>query len=705
MRKAPLGILAGTAIAAVLATAGAHASPFSNPSFEVRVPMPEPANVAPPTARDAAPVRSVAPQPQPDAFRAPPSQPTTRARATARPEADTPAVAAPLPAPASRQRVATPGPSPLPEPAAEPIARIPVPAPAPAAPRPAAVPVPAAAPSVAVPVPAAPAAATQTVADSAVTERLRDLIGDKARIERLVTRQNERDAIVGFYQKRQFAPLWTENGGAAARLRAAATHLGGVDADALDPSEYPVPNFAGDADALAEAELRFTATLLTYARHATDGRVHWSRVAPDIFYPSSFNPADVLNRIGSAPDLGRTLAGLNPPHAGYRALRAKYQEMRQQPDDAGPQRIAAGPVLRIVKDRQGRDQMPSDARVPLVRERLRVAAEPNTTYNRSLANAVARFQKARGIRPTGNLDAATIAALNPPSRAQQLDTIRVNLERWRWLPRDFGRLHVALNIPDYNLRVMNNGQQVWTTRVVVGKPSQPTPLISDTMKYITVNPIWHPPQSIIYQELMPRYEAGDRNVFERQGLKVERRQNGEIRVFQPPGDRNALGRLRFNFPNKFLVYMHDTPEKYYFSHERRAYSHGCMRVQDPLKYAEVLLSLGAPRGNFTQENIRRMYGDQERQIDFQVPVQVHLTYQTALVDESGRLQFREDIYDHDKRLLSHLTGPERRVADTLMERPADPNYQPKAEERQRLNNLARNSAGPNPFALFEQLFR
>ncbi len=692
MRKTQRVFLAGSAVGAIL-MAGAVirseavlASPFGNPTLDGRLPTPQPANIAPSPPRDTSSA--------PDAFREP-SAATTRSR--------TPA--------AGPQRLATPEPAGRAQTADEPVQprfQTPRPASRPTAapgatPLPAPVPARAAAPQA--PAPTTAVATSTTTAPAAdVGDALRQAIADKSRIERLIPRADDRAAIVAHYEKNSFVSLWFVGGAQNERALAATAHLQTVDADGLDPADYALPQGGNGPQSLADAELRFTATLLTYARHAMDGRVHWSRVAKDIDYKAAFDAANVLRQIATAADLSRTLAGFNPPHAGYRALKAKYQELRDAPASEDEARIASGPALRITRDRQGRTVMPNDPRVPVLRERLGLKPESNSTYNVALANAVGQFQRARGMRATGALDAATLAALNPPSRAQQIETVRANLERWRWVPRDFGRLHVALNIPDYHLRVMNNGQQVWMTRVVVGKPNQPTPLISDTMRYITVNPIWHPPQSIIYQELMPAFESGDRGIFERQGLRVERRENGEIRVFQPPGDRNALGRLRFNFPNKFLVYMHDTPEKHYFAHPRRAYSHGCMRVQDPLKYAEVLLSLGAPRGNFTQENIRRMYGDQERQLDFQTPIQVHLTYQTAFVDEAGKLQFREDIYGIDKALLEQLEGDNRKVADLVYERPADPNYQPKPEERQRLQGLARNSA-PNPFALLEQLFR
>ena len=186
------------------------------------------------------------------------------------------------------------------------------------------------------------------------------------------------------------------------------------------------------------------------------------------------------------------------------------------------------------------------------------------------------------------------------------------------------------------------------------------------------------------------------------GLSVERKPNGEVRVFQPPGERNALGRIRFNFPNKFLVYQHDTPEKYYFSHDKRAYSHGCMRVQDPFKYAEVILSLGAPKNGYTQEAVQKMLGSEEKQLDFQHHIPVHITYQTAFVDDAGKLQFRDDVYGLDSKYLSIVRGSDRSQADVRIEQPKDPNFQPTAEHKNRMQSAAR---GGNPFNLFEQLFR
>jgi L,D-transpeptidase YcbB len=678
---ARLGILASTALVLTAAGAAAQLAPMPSPgAFSTPGSMPKPPTMAAPSENGtrfrnpASAPANVQPRQEPAAL---PSRPANADIPSAPAAVAAPAPAAPIAAPARTETPAPPaavnGPT-APQPRAEPAAP-------------------------------PPRAATASASDAAVSDALRQLIAGKA-LERISTRKSERDAIAALYQKsRNHQPLWIASGGANDRAKAAIEYLRGVDADGLDPADYPAPNFnATSADALAEAELRFTATVLSYARHALNGRVHFSRVSPNVEYRLSFDENDVLNRIAGSGDVARTLASFMPQQPAYRALKAKLAEFRQQAADAAPAPIPNGPVLRVSRDRQGRTLVMSDPRVPRLRERLGVKPESNSHYNEALASAIAGFQKSRGLRPTGQFDAATLAALNGPTRQDRLDAILATMERWRWMPRDLGRTHVMLNIPDYHLRVYHNGEQVWMTRVVVGKPTQATPLITETMKYITVNPTWNVPQSIIYQELLPIYERQDRQIFDRMGLRVEHRPNGEIRVFQPPGDRNALGRIRFNFPNKFLVYQHDTPEKHYFAHSRRAYSHGCMRVQDPFKYAEVLLSYAAPRGNYSQASITRMLGGEERQIDFQHHIPVHITYQTAFVDDAGKLAFREDIYDLDKAVLAQLRGSERAVADVAIERPADPNYKPTPDDTRRLQSVARGGV-PNPFAVFEQLFR
>jgi murein L,D-transpeptidase YcbB/YkuD len=547
-------------------------------------------------------------------------------------------------------------PAPGAAPAAE-EAQAPAPAPAPAAP--AALPATQepATPASPVPVNAEPAAPT---IDQQVAEKIHELFGGK--IDRFIDRKSK-PAVEAFYSARDYAPLWVENGAESARGKAAAAYLSGVDADGLDPGDYPVPSFANaNSDELAEAELKFTATVLTFARHAQLGRVHYSRVSADILYDQvAPEPAAVLAKVAEAGNVAEALDSFNPPQPGYKALKAKLAEARGR-NGRGPNRISAGPPLNVGVE---------DPRVPALRDRLGVTADRgDAVYDKALAEAVKKFQRQRGLPPTGIVNNATVEMLNggPPRRDRDADIIIANMERWRWLPRDLGKAYVMVNIPDYTLKVVDRGNTVWTTRIVAGKPGdKATPMLSETMKYITVNPTWNVPPSIIKNEYLPAL-AQDPTVLDRMGLKVEYNRDGSVHIYQPPGADNALGRIRFNFPNKFLVYQHDTPDKNLFASDKRAFSHGCMRVQYPDKYAEVLLNISNPRDGYTAEKIRRMYGGSERDIPLATPIPVHLTYQTAFVDDSGRLVIREDVYGRDSRLLAALKNDDRRFADAPIER-------------------------------------
>jgi murein L,D-transpeptidase YcbB/YkuD len=516
--------------------------------------------------------------------------------------------------------------------------------------------------------PAAPATAAASTpsappsADTAIADHLRELAGGK--FDHLVGGKAERTAIEAFYSGRSFAPLWLTDGKENARAKAAIAYLGHVDADGLQSSDYPVPRFDSltDPGALAEAELRLTMSVIAYAHHASVGRVAWSRVSADISYDQKApEPASVLAAVAGAADPATVLDGYEPHAPGYIALKAKLAELRAGKQEAGKAPIGKGPVLKVGSQ---------DDRVPLLRERLGVAGDGSTLYDKAVAEAVKKFQKAHELKPTGTLTAATIDAMNGPRPAHEVETILANMERWRWMPHDLGKNYVIVNLPDFTLRVMHDGKQLWKTKIVIGKPGMPTPLMTGEMKFITINPTWNVPPSIVNNEYLPALRQ-DPTVLERMGLKVSHNPDGSVHISQPPGDHNALGRIRFNFPNKFLVYQHDTPDKYMFAYAKRAFSHGCMRVMDPPKYAEVLLSLVRPTDGYTVERIKRMYGSGEVNIEFPTFIPVHLTYQTAFVDDDGKLEFREDLYGRDRQVLALLNSPDRRNIDVAVEHRID----------------------------------
>src|SRR3954471_14374972 len=525
------------------------------------------------------------------------------------------------------------------------------------------------------------AASNVAPADQPVADKLKEMLGAKS--SKYFDRKAERAAVEKFYTARDYAPLWTEAGALTASAKGVIARLKDAAAEGLNAADYPVPDFAAatSPDALADAELKLTASMLDYARQAQSGRMHWSQVSYDILYPEHpIDPAEVLANVTTAKDASAALEGYNPPHKLYRELKKKLAELRGQGEGPVVQ-IADGPTLKYTPAR-GKKQpeiVVEDPRVPQLRAKLGVAENPDDTkYDAKVAEAVRKFQDGADLKVTGMLDERTIKAINSPKRDRVIDTVIVNMERWRWLPRQLGapslnNAYVILNIPDYTLRVMQNGAPVWTTRVVTGKPgTHATPLLTETMKFITVNPTWNVPPSIIYNEYLPALQQ-DPTVLQRMGLRLERNRDGSVHISQPPGEANALGRIRFNFPNKFLVYQHDTPDKHLFAKEERAFSHGCMRVQNPDQYAATLLGITMPEKGYTPEKIRSMYGHSEIDIKFPTPVPVNITYQTAFVDDAGKLQIRKDIYGRDAAMLALLKGTRSKDLEVMVSR-AQPSY-------------------------------
>ena len=549
---------------------------------------------------------------------------------------------------------------------------------------------------------------TASVGDTTIVEKLRDQLA-AGKFDRILGGKKERSTVETFYAARDFAPLWIADGAMSDRAKAAAAYLAGVDADGLDPSEYPVPQIKTgmEPEALAEAEIKLTDAVLTFARHAMSGRVHYSRVSPDIIYDlAKPDPANVLARVSKGQDVAAALDSFNPPQPQYKALKAKLAEARGGKGDPSKPVIPQGPVLKYSKDKKGKEVLMEDPRVPALRQWFSLTApDGDTNYDKALSDSVAKFQKEQGLNANGQLTPATLEAINGPKREKTVDIILANMERWRWMPRDLGETYVMVNIPDFTLRVVKDGKLVWKTKVVVGKPSLPTPLLTADMKFITVNPTWNVPPSIIQNEYLPALQQ-DPEALERIGLKVEQNRDGTIRIYQPPGDRNALGRIRFNFPNKFLVYQHDTPDKHLFAHDKRAYSHGCMRVQDPLKYGEVILSLALPNEHYTADRLQKMFGGSEVNINFPTGIPDHLTYQTAFVDDAGALQIRDDVYGRDAKLLSIMKGSERKVADLAVDRPKSSSSAPVKMPPGTFGNTVGTfgSAGGNGFSFFGRLF-
>jgi len=487
--------------------------------------------------------------------------------------------------------------------------------------------------------PAAPPA--PVVAESPLAPIAGSIASLLATPDHLGVAKKEQDALVTFYGARQNMPVFVDDKGVDARGKAVIARLGAAAEDGLDPADYavPAPRAAADASELARTELKLAVAALTYARHAQSGRFDPNRISALVTPVRDIpDPTAILTKVAYAPDANAALASYNPPHAGYKALKAQLAKVTGQ-TTPGIVAIASGPQIRPGA---------SDARIPALRARLGLTTgvPGDLVYDRQLADAVKAYQETVSIKPTGIVGPSTLAALNeganPGGGSLKADVI-ANMERWRWLPRDLGQTYVMVNIPEFMVRIFEDTRRIHETRVVVGKPQTPTPLLTREMQYIVVNPAWNIPPSIARNEMMPLLRS-DPSALSRRGIQVVRNGSGGYSFRQAPSERNALGRIKFMFPNDHSVYLHDTPSKALFQNDRRAYSHGCVRVYEPLKFGEVIFNLGLPGDNWTEGRISKMFGSSERYINLKQRFPVHIVYFNVVFDDAGRLVTREDLY-------------------------------------------------------------
>ena len=355
----------------------------------------------------------------------------------------------------------------------------------------------------------------------------------------------------------------------------------------------------------------------------------------DIQYPEHpIDPSEVLTNVTAAKDASAALDSYNPPQKLYRELKAKLAELRGQGD--GPViQIAEGPALKFTPAR-GKKQPAvamEDSRVPQLRAKLGITENADDThYDAKVAEAVRKFQEGAELKPTGVLDERTVKAINSPKRDRQIDTVIVNMERWRWLPRDLGApsigdAYVILNIPDYTLKVMQNGAQVWTTKVVTGKPGvHATPLLTETMKFITVNPTWNVPPSIIYNEYLPALQQ-DPTVLQRMGLKLECGRDGSDPHFAAARRSQRARPHPLQFPEQVpgLSARHPGQELVRQGSSARSATAACgcrIRINTPRPCS----ASPTPQEHYTPEKIRSMYGHERdrHQIPDADPGQHHL---------------------------------------------------------------------------------
>lgn len=490
--------------------------------------------------------------------------------------------------------------------------------------------------------------------------------------------------LAEFYRRRQFEPAWIVFGRHA--LPASWQLLDAVkkcDQEGLEPAEYhdvlldsmlgafgrrfgwgvgPTP------EASAALDILLTDAYLKLASHLLAGRVHPISIADQWHIRTEkADLADFLQHTLSV-ERGRireSLGRLAPAERQYGIMKYWLAEYRRIERDGGWPGIPAGGALAV------RD---SGERVARLCRRLVAGMEmPEGScghrYDSALAWGVSRFQARHGLEPTGQADAATLRELNLPIRVR-ISQIRLNLECWRWLPQDLGYRHVRVNIADYSLTAWEDGKIRLSSKVVVGRKTDSTPVFSDRIVAVALNPPWNVPASIAGEEILPELQK-DPAYLERQGMEllggwaedapvlkadtidwsVFTPESFKYRIRQRHGDGSALGRIKFVMTNPFNIYLHDTPSRVYFTRHRRALSHGCVRVEKPLDLAEWLLRPGWTRDSLDKEIAR--------QEPLNIPVDdrgipVHILYWTAFADAAGGLQFRRDIYGWDRRMEADI---------------------------------------------------
>lgn len=500
-------------------------------------------------------------------------------------------------------------------------------------------------------------------------------------------------ALTTAYADRDFAPLWVDGKKPTASAHSILKVLSNADQEGLDPSLYEVASVTSaggidslpsDTETLAKFELQLSAMALRYSDHAASGLVTPNKISGyHDLKPPKIAAKDAVASLLNHPAPHDWLMSLHPKLPAYATMKAELIKLGAGEREIEQIVVPAGPMLKLGIE---------DDRLPILRDRLKqlnllknsdeialsdnqasdaplfgsegavlAADDPALTMTETDVKAVKAFQKSVGLSPDGIAGRRTIDALNGKKSVKRTDQLALNMERLRWLPRNLGSRYVFVNQPAYKMQIINNGETEWATRVIVGKPSNQTYFFSDQMERVEFNPYWGIPQSIIKGEYLRRVQDNP-SYFEQRGYEVLNSRGkrisgwdvdwwnyrGGIGVRQKPGPKNALGEVKFMFPNKHAIYLHDTPKRSLFKNDRRAYSHGCVRVQNPRELATQILG-------WSQSKIATtIAGRKNTPVQLSKKLPVHLTYFTAWTDESGDLAYYDDVYKRDTYLARAL---------------------------------------------------
>jgi murein L,D-transpeptidase YcbB/YkuD len=479
-------------------------------------------------------------------------------------------------------------------------------------------------------------------------------IGNEDNDERIV------EVYVFYASDRDYKPLWVRDSGPKSKAE-----MG------LNPANYHVSEIehrmtAGGPRGLAELELLMTRAFIDFGRDISRGRILPQQAGSEnAIVAKELGALTLIDGAEAASGIAGYVKTLEPQTDAYRDLKRALAVYRGIAAKGGWPLIAKGAALKPGME---------DPRIPTLRRYLIItgdldqsAAGSGESYGAALVDAVKHFQSRNGLAEDGIISETTLAVMNVPI-ADRILQIEANLERRRWMEDNPGRYYLSVNVADQTLQVVRDGQVIHWARLVVGKPYSSTPVFSEMMRYIVLNPYWNVPPSIATREYLPKLKRNP-GALSRESIRIFTGNGGSEREISPsgvdwskltrmpyslrqePGAKNALGRAKFMFPNRFNVYLHDTPSKSLFAKDLRIFSHGCMRVEYPLDLAALLLK----DQGWTRAKIdAQVAAGKQRVINLAKPIPVHVIYVTAWSDKTGTVEFRRDVYGRDKRLIEVL---------------------------------------------------
>lgn len=476
-------------------------------------------------------------------------------------------------------------------------------------------------------------------------------------------------AIRRFYANRDFRPYWYAQTGPTPGASELIAEMAEAESWGLRAQDFALSAQARDTSTsvrtpaqIAAVEDELMNAVLRYARQASGGRILEPDQALSDFLdrkPQLPDSIDVVEKVTSNPHPGKALLTFHPQHEQFQRLHAFYVKAKADAANISATRIALrGPVL-VPGSRSGE--------IANLRARLGLVANSGAElYDADLKAAVKAFQRSHGLSSDGLVGNTTRAALNRGA-ANNLDAVIASMEEWRWMPRDLGETHLLVNVPAYTVQVVEHGKVTLTERVIVGKPNTPTPVFSKPMTSIVLRPSWYLPDSIKVEKLLSAARRG--RSLESEGIVVKKGKRtvnswsvnwetanlSAYQIYQPSGDGNALGDVKFLFPNKHSVYLHDTPNKSLFRADERLFSHGCVRLRNPISLAQKILDLDRGEGALDAARLAQR-GPGNNEIALDRPIPVHVGYFSVWIDDNGNAEFHGDPYGHDKRVTLALQG-------------------------------------------------